>query len=149
MADVFEKAIEGALREEFGRENVHHQPGYKDRIRVIGGEPAIPVTFIPDNVIGPKEAPRLIVDAKYKKPLIGHYGDRFRNSDLYQAFTYAATLDALAGLVYPSVNRDVDVAFDLDGKAVQALAIDLRRTLPISWVRMLRTGGKEVVKCQL
>jgi 5-methylcytosine-specific restriction endonuclease McrBC regulatory subunit McrC len=35
----------------------------------------------------------LIVDAKYKNPLIEHHGDRFHNSDLYQAFAYAAALE--------------------------------------------------------
>jgi 5-methylcytosine-specific restriction endonuclease McrBC regulatory subunit McrC len=69
MADVFEKAIERALREEFGAQNVRHQPEYRDRIRVVDGEPAIPVTIRPDNVIGPRDAPWLIVDAKYKNPL--------------------------------------------------------------------------------
>jgi len=125
MANVFEKAIERALREEFGRANVHHQPTYSDRIQVVDGEPAIPVTFIPDNVIGPRDDPWLIVDAKYKNPLIEHYGDRFRNSDLYQAFTYAAALDAPAVLFYPCCGRDIDVAFEIDGSLVRVLAVDL------------------------
>jgi 5-methylcytosine-specific restriction endonuclease McrBC regulatory subunit McrC len=125
MADVFEKVIERTLREEFGRQNVHHQPEFNDRIRVIDGEPAIPVTFIPDNVIGPHDAPWLVVDAKYKKPLLEHYGDRFHNSDLYQAFTYAATLDAPAVLVYPRVDKDVDVRFGVGGHELRVVAVDL------------------------
>lgn len=125
MADVFEKAIERALREQFGRQNVHHQPEYSNRIRVVDGDPAIPVTFIPDNVIGPHDAPWLVVDAKYKKPLIEHHGDRFRNPDLYQAFTYAAALDAPAVLVYPKVDEDIKVALEVGGHEARAMSIDL------------------------
>jgi 5-methylcytosine-specific restriction endonuclease McrBC regulatory subunit McrC len=109
MADVFEKAVERTLKEEFGRQNVHHQPEYNNRIRVVDGEPAIPVTFIPDNVIGPRDAPWLIVDAKYKNPLRWHRDRQyFHNEDLYQALTYATTLDAPALLGYPRVGWDVD-----------------------------------------
>jgi len=125
MADVFEKAIERALREQFGRQNVHHQPEYSNRIRVVDGDPAIPVTFIPDNVIGPHDAPWLVVDAKYKKPLIEHHGARFRNPDLYQAFTYAAALDAPAVLVYPKVDEDIKVALEAGGHEARAMSIDL------------------------
>jgi len=125
MADVFEKAIERALREEFGAQNVHHQPEYSNRICVVEGQPAIPVTIRPDNVIGPHDAPWLIVDAKYKKPLIEHYGDRFRNSDLYQAFTYAVALDAPAVLVYPKVDQDVDVTFEAGRYQVRLMAVEI------------------------
>ena len=125
MADVFEKAIERALREEFGRQNVHHQPEYNNRIRVVDGEPAIPVTFIPDNVIGPHDVPWLIVDAKYKKPLLEHYGDRFHNADLYQAFTYAAALGAPAVLLYPKVDQEVDVAFEVGRHQVRLMAVEI------------------------
>ena len=136
MADVFEKAIERALREEFGRQNVHCQAEYKDRIRVVDGEPVIPVTFIPDNVIGPRDAPWLVVDAKYKNPFIEHHGDRFRNSDLYQAFTYAAALDAPAVLVYPRVSRDADVTLELLSEKVRILTVDLTE-----FSRLLNTLG--------
>jgi 5-methylcytosine-specific restriction enzyme subunit McrC len=125
MADVFEKALERALGERFGRQNVHPQHEYPDRIRLIVGEPAIPVTFKPDNIIGPPGAPWLIVDAKYKQPLVEHYGDRFRNSDLYQAFTYAVALQAPAVLVYPRCAQDIDVTFETNGNAVRVLTVDL------------------------
>jgi 5-methylcytosine-specific restriction enzyme subunit McrC len=126
MADVFEKAVERALREEFGRQNVHHQPEFNDRIRVIDGEPAIPVTFIPDNVIGPHDAPWLIVDAKYKKPLRENWGKQyFHNDDFYQAFTYAVALSAPAVLVYPRVDQDVDVTFEVGGHELRVVAVDL------------------------
>jgi len=126
MADVFEKAIERALREEFGAQNVHSQPEYNDRIRVVDGEPMIPVTLIPDNVIGQRDAPRLIVDAKYKKPLQEHYGDRFHNPDLYQAFTYAGALGVPAVLVYPRVDQDIDVTFEVGGCDARIVVMDLR-----------------------
>ena len=57
---------------------------------------------IPENVIGPRDAPWLIVDAKYKNPMRESWGKQyFHNDDLYQALTYAAALDAPAVLVYP------------------------------------------------
>lgn len=125
MADVFEKAIERTLREEFGKENVHHQPEYTDRIRIVAGEPTIPVTIKPDNVIGPRDTPWLIVDAKYKNPLIEHHGDRFRNSDLYQAFAYAVALNAPAVLVYPKVDRDVDALFETARHSIEIKVVSL------------------------
>ena len=137
MADVFEKAIERALRDEYGRANVHHQPQYSDRIRVVEGAPAIPVTFIPDNVIGSKDAPRLIVDAKYKKPLIEYHGDRFRNTDLYQAFTYAAALNTPAVLVYPRVDRDVDVTVQTQGQRVRVILVDLAESPHVTFLHVL------------
>lgn len=126
MAKIFEKAIERALREEFGKELVYHQPAYSNRIRVVEGEPKIPVTFRPDSIVGPRDAPWLIVDAKYKNPLIEHHGDRFRNTDLYQAFTYATALDAPAVLVYPRVDRDVNVALEMQVQEVSMVSLDLR-----------------------
>jgi 5-methylcytosine-specific restriction enzyme subunit McrC len=130
MADVFEKAIERALREKFGRQNVHHQPGYSNRIRAVEGDSAIPVTFIPDNVIGPHDAPWLIVDAKYKKPLRENWGKQyFHNDDLYQAFTYATALGALAVLVYPKVDENVDVTFEAGGYEARIVTIDLREPI--------------------
>lgn len=128
MADVFEKAVERALREEFGRKNVHHQPQYNDRIRVLDGEPAIPVTFKPDNVIGPREAPWLIVDAKYKNPLRQSWGKEYlHNEDLYQAFTYAAALDAPTVLVYPKVDRDVAVHLESSSLRVKLVTAGMIR----------------------
>ena len=125
MAKAFEKAIERALGEEFGRQNVHPQHSYSDRIRVIEGKPAISVTFIPDNVIGPRNAPCLIVDAKYKKPLIEHHGDRFRNPDLYQAFTYASALNAPVVLVYPRVDEEVEVTLEVGRYEIRVLTVAL------------------------
>lgn len=135
MAEVFEKAIERALREEFGRQNVHHQPEYNDRIQVVDGEPAIPVTIRPDNVIGPRDAPWLIVDAKYKTPLRGSWGkEYFHNEDLYQAFTYAMMLDAPAVLVYPRVDRNVDTNLARRANRVRVLTLDLSGPLSLEGV---------------
>jgi len=126
MADVFEKAIERALREEFGRQNVHHQPEYNDRIRVTDGEPAIPVTFIPDNVIGPHDAPWLIVDAKYKKPLRENWGKQYyHNDDLYQEFTYATALGVPAVLVYPRITEEVGAILEVGQHEVRVLTVAL------------------------
>lgn len=129
MAKVFEKAIERALRDEYGKQNTHHQPSYSDGICVVEGEPALPVTLIPDNVIGPRDAPWLIVDAKYKNPLRENWGKQyFYNDDLYQAFTYAAALDAPAVLVYPRVDRDVDAVLKTADAEARTITVDLRNS---------------------
>lgn len=141
MADVFEKAIERALREEFGAESVHHQSPYSDRIRVVEGKPVIPVTLIPDNVVGPRDAPWLIVDAKYKNPMRWREGKQyFHNEDLYQALTYAAALDAPAVLVYPRVDRDVDIGFAAGLHRARVISIPLHITIEhaLKVIRRLR-----------
>jgi len=130
MSDVFEKTLEQTLREQFGRANVHCQAEYNDRIRQIKGASAIPVTFVPDNVIGPRDAPWLIVDAKYKKPTKERWrGQYLHNDNLYQAFTYAAALDAQAMLVYPKVNQDIDVTFKAGGHEVRVMTVDLGQSV--------------------
>ncbi len=125
MSEVFEKALERALRDEFGSE-LKSQPEYGHSIRCVAGEPAIPITFRPDNVIGPRDAPWVIVDAKYKTPLIEHHGKRFRNPDIYQAFMYATALSAPAILVYPKVDQDIDVTLKVGNNEVRILTVDLR-----------------------
>jgi len=82
-------------------------------------------TPLSHNVTGSKDAPWLIVDAKYKNPFIDNYGDRFRNADLYQAFTYAAALDAPAVLVYPRVDRDVEVLLRAEKHEVRIVSVEL------------------------
>ena len=70
---------------------------------------------------------RLIVDPMYKNPLIEHHGDRFRNTDLYQAFTYAAALDAPAVLVYPRVDWRVDVMLAFQRQRLRLCTVDLQK----------------------
>jgi len=81
---------------------------------------------VPDNVIGPRDAPWLIVDAKYKNPMRWRRGGQyFINEDLYQAFTYAAALDAPTVLVYPRVDRDVNVTLETAGVLTRDVSADL------------------------
>jgi 5-methylcytosine-specific restriction enzyme subunit McrC len=128
MANAFERAVERALREQFGKDQVHPQHPYSDRIRVVEGSPAVPVTFRPDNVIGPAEAPFLVVDAKYKNPLRDDWQREYlKNEDLYQAFTYATALGAGVTLVYPQVGRAVDTLLRLNGHAVRIVTVALER----------------------
>jgi 5-methylcytosine-specific restriction endonuclease McrBC regulatory subunit McrC len=77
-------------------------------------------------VIGPRDAPWLIVDAKYKNPLRETWGkEYFHNEDLYQAFTYATALGAPAVLVYPRVDQDVDVMLESGEREVRIATVDL------------------------
>ena len=89
------------------------------------------MTIKPGNVIGPRDDPWLIVDAKYRKPLLENWEKQyFHNDDLYQAFTYAAALDAPVILVYPKVDQDIEVALKVEEEEVRIVSIDLGK-LPL------------------
>jgi 5-methylcytosine-specific restriction endonuclease McrBC regulatory subunit McrC len=95
-------------------------------------------------VIGPRDAPWLIVDAKYKNPLRETWGkEYFHNEDLYQAFTYAAALSAPAVLVYPKVDEDIDVEFQAGTHRLRVVSVPLNRSVrESSWVsRLLATAA--------
>lgn len=141
---LFEKALERALREAFPGQH-HPHPTYSDRIAVAEGGPPDSVAFGPDNAIGPRDRPWLVVDAKYKRPTVEHRGaERFQSGDLYQAIAYALALGAPVVLVYPQVDRAfrttvvvrehrITIAtVDLGAEGVnglRALAADLRAEL--------------------
>lgn len=142
MPDAFEKAVERALCEQFGRDQVHSQHPYSDRIRVVEGELAVPVTFKPDNVIGPIEAPYLIVDAKYKNPLRNDRGGKYlKNEDLYQAFAYGTALSAPVVLVYPRCESGVCLALEMLRRTARVLTVDLTAGAPWSWPSFLQAVG--------
>ena len=73
--------------------------------------------------------PRLVIDTKYAAPEIrNHYGGwSFHNDHVYQVAFYALSLGCPAVLVYPRVERDIDVAFDIDGVAVRLVTVDLNQ----------------------
>ena len=58
-------------------------------------------------------------------PLAQHHGERYRNPDLYQAFTYAVALDTPAVLVYPRCGQDIDVMLETCGNTIRVLTVDL------------------------
>jgi len=79
---------------------------------------------------GTVETYRLSEHSDPKNPLRESWGkEYFHNEDLYQAFTYAAALDAPAVLVYPRVDRDVDVTLGMIAQTVAIHAGDLRLDL--------------------
>ncbi len=122
---LFEKALERALREVFPGEH-RGQPPYGDRITVMEGGPPDSVAFKPDNVVGPRERPWLVVDAKYKRPTIAHReGERFLSGDLYQAFTYAVALRAPVVLVYPQVDGAVRATLAMGEHEVMVCTVDV------------------------
>jgi len=105
-------------------------PGFRREVRIgrppgVECEPPIAVRILQDYVINRRVPALPVVDAKYGNPLIEHHGNRFRNSDLYQAFTYAAALDASAVLVYPKVDEKIDVTLKASGYGARIVAIDL------------------------
>lgn len=138
-SEVFERALGRAL-EEASFENVNWQPTYGDRIRVLSGGPPWSVGFRPDFVIGPRSAPRLVVDAKYKRPTSSHWEtERFLASDLYQAFTYAAALRVSVVLVYPQVEGELEITLGLDDHRVLVCPADIGR-LGVAGLRGLAEG---------
>ncbi len=127
MAKLFESALERALSEAcLGASQ--GQRTYADRILVRCGGPPWSVALRPDNVLGPRDAPWLVVDAKYKRPTAEHWeAERFLSSDLYQAFAYAVALRAAVVLVYPQVDEPIDATLELAGHTVQVRTVDIGR----------------------
>lgn len=122
---LFERALQRALQEVFPGEH-RGQPIYSDRIALVEGGPPHSVAFRPDNVVGPRERPWLVVDAKYKRPTTERReAERFVSGDLYQAFTYAVALRAPVVLVYPQVDEEVDARLELAGHTVHVRTVDL------------------------
>ncbi|MEM1907631.1 MAG: hypothetical protein QW562_07340 [Thermosphaera sp.] len=134
MSDLFERGVERALREAVLEH--HAQPRYTKFLVCRGNGEAKGLEFVPDNVLGPKEAPQLVVDAKYKDPSTWH------SVDLYQALIYAASLRARTVLVYPQVDTPIRVSVEWQGLGarVDVVTVDLS-TDPI---QALRTFGREM-----
>jgi len=85
------------------------------------------------------ETHRLSKHSDHKNPLRWREGkEYFHNEGLYQAFTYAAALDAPAVLVYPRVDWDVDVTLDVAGSVVKIETASLQAGVPL--ILKLRQG---------
>jgi 5-methylcytosine-specific restriction enzyme subunit McrC len=121
MDIVFQEAVTALLRKRVPavarqRGGTHHP---------ISGTPARPLTFTPDIVIG--SPPSLVLDTKYAAPEVrNQYGGwSFHNDHVYQATFYALSLGCPVVLVYPRVNRTVDVAFEIGDVTVRLVTVDL------------------------
>ncbi len=127
MPKLFESALERALSEAFPGP-CQGQRTYADRILVRRGGPPWSVALRPDNVLGRREAPWLVVDAKYKRPTVEHWeAERYLSTDLYQAFTYAVALRAPVILVYPEVEEPIDATLALADHTVKVRTVDIGR----------------------
>jgi 5-methylcytosine-specific restriction enzyme subunit McrC len=121
MEMVFQEAVATLLRTRLP--DVSRQSGRSHA--PVSGQPARPLTFAADVVVG--SPPRLVIDTKYAPPEVrNRFGGRsFHNDHVYQAAFYALSLGCPAMLVYPRVDQDVEVTFEVEGICISILAIDL------------------------
>jgi len=103
--------------------NVARQSGRS--YKAVAGDPARSLAFAADIVVG--SPPQLVIDTKYARAeLTNQYGGwSFHNDHVYQVVFYALSLDCPALLVYPKVDRDIDVTFDIAGIPVSILTVGL------------------------
>jgi 5-methylcytosine-specific restriction enzyme subunit McrC len=124
MEMVFQEGVTTLLRKRLPvvsrQRGRSHQP--------VSGTPARPLTFAADIVIG--SPPRLVIDTKYAAPEIhNQYGGwSFHNDHVYQVVFYSLSLGCPAMLVYPRIERDVDVAFEIGEVAVRLVTVDLNQS---------------------
>jgi 5-methylcytosine-specific restriction enzyme subunit McrC len=121
MEKVFEHAVTNYLVRHFP---VHRQAGKS--YEPVSGSPHISLNFAADIVIG--RPARLVIDTKYAAPTVrNQYGAwSFHNSHVYQVAFYALSLGCPAVLVYPRVDEDIDVTFEVEGVNISILTLDLR-----------------------
>jgi len=125
METVFERAVANALQGRDGPD-AHHGAAFSDRFRHIAGSPALTISFKPDVLLGPRDDPWSVLDAKYLDPIRMHRGQPvFSNPNLYQMVTYCVALRCPGVLVYPRVSEDVDVTYEMAGAAVTLRTVDL------------------------
>jgi len=121
MDMVFQEAVTSLLQSQLPA--VSRQTGRS--YQPVAATPTRPFTFSADIVIG--APPQLVIDTKYAAPEVrNRYGGwSFHNDNVYQVVFYALSLGCPAVLVYPRLERDVDVVFDIEGIAVSLLTVDL------------------------
>jgi 5-methylcytosine-specific restriction enzyme subunit McrC len=137
---VWEAAMAGALREA-GVLGIREQPEYSDRIVQTGGFPKLTVTINPDLIIGPRLAPRMLIDLKWTPALQLRHGEkRLRNDHLYQLSTYCTALGCDGILVYPQIDDPVCSDYTFKGRKIYLRTIDLQQ----SALRDLRSFANRV-----
>ena len=135
MDKIFERAIYAALCDEFGTSLVRYQPDIGDNIRHIDGHPAKRIAMKPD-VVGVTRPTAVItenrghanfvVDAKYRRPMEQNRSTlTFRNSNIYQIMAYASALRCRGILVYPQVDSEIRVTYQMNGAEFMIQTVDL------------------------
>lgn len=125
MWRVWESALANALRDA-GLRHVREQPKFSDRVVHVTGSPSPTVSLTPDILLGPRDAPTLVIDAKWAPPLQNHYGTmRLNNAHLYQLAAYCNGLDCDGVLVYPRFDTTVDTTYVFNGRRLRVLTVDL------------------------
>jgi 5-methylcytosine-specific restriction enzyme subunit McrC len=126
MWRVWEAAMETALRDAAVRP-LHAQSRFSDRFRQVDAGRRLSVTLRPDFLVGPRSAPLLAIDLKWKSPLTRGRSGRLTvvNADIYQMAAYCAAFDCAGLLLYPQVDEPVDARYEFDGRAISVRTVDL------------------------
>jgi hypothetical protein len=131
VADIDEKTAKRLAACFESPEFVNDERDYKQAVHLIISQ------LISDNYINSRTFPSLLarfmtgdlepaeIGLSPEQATTVEEGLRNVNAPVYQVFTYSVALDASGVLVYPRVNRDVDVRFGCDGITVRLGAIGL------------------------
>ena len=122
MELVFQEAVASLLKERLPHVSRQSGKSYKP----VSGEPARTLSFTPDIIVG--TPPQLVADTKYARPEVpNRYGGlSYRNNDVYQAVFYALSFSCPGLLIYPRVDRDIDVTFEIEGVPISIVTVDLQ-----------------------
>lgn len=138
MWRVWEAAIQNILTDE-GIAGLRFQPEYADKILNVVGNPSPKVLLIPDVVIGPRQAPTRVIDAKWAPAVTWRHGAwRLNNVHLYQLGTYCTALGCDGALVYPQMTVPVDTTYEFNGRTLRVLTVDLSTKTPYDLVIVAR-----------
>jgi 5-methylcytosine-specific restriction enzyme subunit McrC len=130
MWRVWENALYNAALDAYGG-RVLFQPGYADIITHQSGTPSTAVTLKPDIVIGSRQRPRLVVDAKWSRAVTKRHGKwRYDTSHLAQIVTYCEGLDCDGALIYPLMDQPVNATYEFrHGRSIRIVTVDLHTDL--------------------
>lgn len=118
---VFQEAVSTFLIERLPKVSRQASRSYQP----VAGQPIRALSFAPDILIG--DPPRLVADTKYAPPEIpNRFGGRsYRNDDVYQVVFYAVSFRCPALLIYPRVDQDIDVTFEIEGVPITILTVNM------------------------
>ena len=121
MEVVFERAVTNLLKQRLPDVRAQYGRTYRQR----GGEPPRAVSYAADIVVG--SPPGIVIDTKYSNGEVrNQYGGwSLRNPNIYQAIFYGLSLGCPSVLVYPKVDRHLDLSFDIEGRTLTVLTVDL------------------------
>lgn len=143
MWRIWELAVAEALRHTGSKLRVAEQPVYGDRFIHAQGAPDIPVSIVPDIVIGDRLRPAHVVDVKWRSAtVLRHKKRRLRNDNLYQLATYCKAFSCDGTLLYPLMDGcSVQSTYILGASKIHVRTVDLEQEN----LRDLRDAANEIM----